>query len=205
GVIGRFLQRRQGLYAVFHDVEMLDADGGKKLADKKLVEGMVFGNQKAYVAVFWNAQRALGQDGSRQHVTGMRVGDSKRNADGEFASVALDAFGGDRAAHQNNKLFGDGQPQPGAAEAACGGRVGLNEFLEDRRQKVLGNPDAGVNNMHGQHDFSVALFLLRQHGDAAFFGVFERVVDDVGQYLDRKSTRLNSSHVKISYAVFCLK
>src|SRR5690606_40130668 len=28
-------------------------------------------------------------------------------------------------------------------------------------------------------------------------------VDD--QALDRKSTRLNSSHVKISYAVFCLK
>src|SRR5436309_8074229 len=25
------------------------------------------------------------------------------------------------------------------------------------------------------------------------------------QYEDRKSTRLNSSHVKISYAVFCLK
>src|SRR5690606_41266731 len=27
----------------------------------------------------------------------------------------------------------------------------------------------------------------------------------MGQMLDRKSTRLNSSHVKISYAVFCLK
>src|SRR5690606_11329162 len=27
----------------------------------------------------------------------------------------------------------------------------------------------------------------------------------VVDYLDRKSTRLNSSHVKISYAVFCLK
>src|SRR5690606_41897712 len=26
-----------------------------------------------------------------------------------------------------------------------------------------------------------------------------------GERLDRKSTRLNSSHVKISYAVFCLK
>src|SRR5690606_41184500 len=26
-----------------------------------------------------------------------------------------------------------------------------------------------------------------------------------GRLLDRKSTRLNSSHVKISYAVFCLK
>src|SRR5690606_39358799 len=27
----------------------------------------------------------------------------------------------------------------------------------------------------------------------------------VGEIRDRKSTRLNSSHVKISYAVFCLK
>src|SRR5690606_40100197 len=37
-----------------------------------------------------------------------------------------------------------------------------------------------------------------------------RMVDDVvafhrGLSEDRKSTRLNSSHVKISYAVFCLK
>src|SRR5690606_42042278 len=30
-------------------------------------------------------------------------------------------------------------------------------------------------------------------------------VADYGAFLDRKSTRLNSSHVKISYAVFCLK
>src|ERR1039458_4460355 len=28
---------------------------------------------------------------------------------------------------------------------------------------------------------------------------------DLGQILDRKSTRLNSSHLGISYAVFCLK
>src|SRR5436190_10961156 len=30
-------------------------------------------------------------------------------------------------------------------------------------------------------------------------------VADVGQPVDRKSTRLNSSHTVISYAVFCLK
>src|SRR5690606_40988581 len=30
-------------------------------------------------------------------------------------------------------------------------------------------------------------------------------VGEVRSVLDRKSTRLNSSHVKISYAVFCLK
>src|SRR5690625_5692018 len=30
-------------------------------------------------------------------------------------------------------------------------------------------------------------------------------IDGLGDLLDRKSTRLNSSHVAISYAVFCLK
>ena len=34
-------------------------------------------------------------------------------------------------------------------------------------------------------------------------GLFDLVILDVG--LDRKSTRLNSSHRCISYAVFCLK
>src|SRR5690606_41485005 len=32
-----------------------------------------------------------------------------------------------------------------------------------------------------------------------------RVSDEDSAFGDRKSTRLNSSHVKISYAVFCLK
>src|SRR5690606_4033685 len=34
---------------------------------------------------------------------------------------------------------------------------------------------------------------------------FEEDPKLLGEYVDRKSTRLNSSHVKISYAVFCLK
>src|SRR2546430_7261923 len=32
-----------------------------------------------------------------------------------------------------------------------------------------------------------------------------RLIDNMGFYSDRKSTRLNSSHSQISYAVFCLK
>src|ERR1022692_2793405 len=32
-----------------------------------------------------------------------------------------------------------------------------------------------------------------------------RMLDDILDYTDRKSTRLNSSHLVISYAVFCLK
>src|SRR5256885_3830563 len=35
--------------------------------------------------------------------------------------------------------------------------------------------------------------------------VHNRRVVDVNKILDRKSTRLNSSHLVISYAVFCLK
>src|SRR3712207_8387925 len=48
-------------------------------------------------------------------------------------------------------------------------------------------------------------------GQGAFEG-FKVVPPDTGivhqvnlEYLDRKSTRLNSSHANISYAVFCLK
>src|SRR5690554_7241147 len=41
------------------------------------------------------------------------------------------------------------------------------------------------------------------------YGAVISVQDDAkveaGQKVDRKSTRLNSSHVRISYAVFCLK
>src|SRR3989442_6490992 len=35
--------------------------------------------------------------------------------------------------------------------------------------------------------------------------VLTRVEEDAALQVDRKSTRLNSSHVRISYAVFCLK
>src|SRR2546430_6969715 len=48
----------------------------------------------------------------------------------------------------------------------------------------------------------------RLYGEALIFN--ERKIGDVGAALeghfeDRKSTRLNSSHSQISYAVFCLK
>src|SRR2546430_12528720 len=43
-----------------------------------------------------------------------------------------------------------------------------------------------------------------QQGHAGV-GVGGGVEDQAGQAADRKSTRLNSSHSQISYAVFCLK
>src|SRR3712207_6908228 len=42
---------------------------------------------------------------------------------------------------------------------------------------------------------------VRRHGEAHLLGLREYAQRE----LDRKSTRLNSSHANISYAVFCLK
>src|SRR5690606_2832809 len=43
------------------------------------------------------------------------------------------------------------------------------------------------------------------HADAESYRRLHVIVGDSSMAEDRKSTRLNSSHVKISYAVFCLK
>src|SRR3712207_7204294 len=49
----------------------------------------------------------------------------------------------------------------------------------------------------------------RRRCTAAYYGLVSYMDDNVGRILaaleDRKSTRLNSSHANISYAVFCLK
>src|SRR5699024_11598999 len=64
------------------------------------------------------------------------------------------------------------------------------------------------NIPHAVADFLGHLFFL----DHFLIGVNDRMIKPIsqsdnnnGQYKDRKSTRLNSSHVSISYAVFCLK
>src|SRR2546426_2478137 len=60
----------------------------------------------------------------------------------------------------------------------------------------------GALHHHGQHPRSHSGPAQRPHGGS------ERGrngIEDVGRGEDRKSTRLNSSHLVISYAVFCLK
>src|SRR3712207_8320269 len=44
-------------------------------------------------------------------------------------------------------------------------------------------------------------------GNNARAELYDKLINDYGVqlFLDRKSTRLNSSHANISYAVFCLK
>src|SRR5574340_322510 len=51
-------------------------------------------------------------------------------------------------------------------------------------------------------DLSGKIFGVIGSGDT-FYDEFCKSVDDFEAALDRKSTRLNSSHQKLSYAVFC--
>src|SRR5438067_5842117 len=54
-------------------------------------------------------------------------------------------------------------------------------------------------------DLKPTNLMVNQRGDlkVSDFGIARSLSDSVSK--DRKSTRLNSSHVSISYAVFCLK
>src|SRR5690606_41606108 len=69
---------------------------------------------------------------------------------------------------------------------------------------VLRAQDGFLVIRHGTRlsDRSLDSFLDRCHNVSNGAAVRQR---DLELFVDRKSTRLNSSHVKISYAVFCLK
>src|SRR5690606_41791322 len=80
-------------------------------------------------------------------------------------------------------------------------QLGVAFEVGDRHARVA---QAAHELEPGQVALRVAASPARRAGDglehALAFVVAQRVETE-----DRKSTRLNSSHVKISYAVFCLK
>src|SRR5690606_39386865 len=72
-------------------------------------------------------------------------------------------------------------------------------------QVDIGSLDAGVSlliDLFRDNGIKHVPFPLRALPQEIFHRFAAQQGDD---FLDRKSTRLNSSHVKISYAVFCLK
>src|SRR3712207_8211161 len=67
------------------------------------------------------------------------------------------------------------------------------------RSKVHGKPLVYLDNAATTQKPQAVLDRLRQYYEAENANIHRAV------HLDRKSTRLNSSHANISYAVFCLK
>src|SRR3712207_8563977 len=90
-----------------------------------------------------------------------------------------------------------------------------NSFLDEiRKQYVLTARMKGLSErqaLYG-HVFRNAMLIVVAGFPGAFIHAFfagslliETIFSLDGLGLDRKSTRLNSSHANISYAVFCLK
>src|ERR1035437_10443533 len=74
--------------------------------------------------------------------------------------------------------------------------------LVDEVIALLGfEPEAAVNDPRGQPT-TLRQALLR---DYTINRANRKMMAALGERIDRKSTRLNSSHANISYAVFCLK
>src|SRR5699024_11356591 len=85
-------------------------------------------------------------------------------------------------------------------------RVGFNANLRDPNMRYhLALLDGEVVGMIGLH-LQFHLHHVNWIGEIQELVVMPQARGlNVGSKLDRKSTRLNSSHVSISYAVFCLK
>src|SRR5690554_7693727 len=82
----------------------------------------------------------------------------------------------------------------------------LNSFIHDEKDIKI-NVDVrwqkhlyeAVINATEESNYDLVLKRPNKHS------LLDRIFTPVDWNLDRKSTRLNSSHVRISYAVFCLK
>src|SRR2546430_8911106 len=60
-------------------------------------------------------------------------------------------------------------------------------------------------DFHDRLDAFVAILPRHDQADGRTVLSGQRLAVNAGDHQDRKSTRLNSSHSQISYAVFCLK
>src|SRR5207253_5943217 len=80
---------------------------------------------------------------------------------------------------------------------------GANEVLRlDPALDQIVSTDTRVERLVGGFGFVEGPVWVRQGGYLLFSDIPANVIN---KWTDRKSTRLNSSHVAISYAVFCLK
>src|SRR5256885_7074479 len=74
-----------------------------------------------------------------------------------------------------------------------------------QRQQQVRVPAGDMTNTKGKY-YTYALDLLMEAGvNRVSIGVGDDITNQTGVDRDRKSTRLNSSHLVISYAVFFLK
>src|SRR5699024_11499197 len=92
-------------------------------------------------------------------------------------------------------------------------RIGPDKGEEDkwRKSRILAYGKAWEEEFESLVNKGVSRKNIALTLDVSLKTVYNRIAlqktspELTGKYRDRKSTRLNSSHVSISYAVFCLK
>src|SRR5690625_6121834 len=82
----------------------------------------------------------------------------------------------------------------------------LEEVIETARLRALEQNSGFISEFVTEFESRDPNALLSRYFRSDASNITRRSPNsEVQSYLDRKSTRLNSSHVAISYAVFCLK
>src|SRR5690606_40780942 len=109
---------------------------------------------------------------------------------------------------QQHELIGAAQKQPPLRVAqhvvVARQEVFIHRLIHRRDATLRIGKNLGVNE--DGHAVHMDASLKIKEADALDAGQIQDVVEKFADFHgDRKSTRLNSSHVKISYAVFCLK
>src|SRR5690554_2941150 len=141
----------------------------------------------------------FGSDGTapRLETTTLRIGRARPTR-----WVGLTGFGDQAAVRFSVPLVGgfvDGQLELRFDAQLAQGSTGLLSIAVNGRPRSEIVLDAG----HNAYDVDIALTQSDLLADSVLVELASRGTTSNGQ--DRKSTRLNSSHVRISYAVFCLK
>src|SRR5690606_24508766 len=88
---------------------------------------------------------------------------------------------------------------------ADGGGDQDHEGHDRQRPHMPDQGEAKDRAQHGQREAGGGVLRHVDVDETAFGPAVARLLHAPPGIADRKSTRLNSSHVKISYAVFCLK
>src|SRR5690625_3802109 len=149
-----------------------------------------------------DGQGAEVEHACRQHRVGPGV-DRRGEVRGLTGAAGGDEWDGDFRPHHSQQL--SVIPVTGAI-AVDGVEQNLPHPAADRLLSPGNGVDPGaVSPSHGGHFVSRGRGSTSQDVHRQDENVGAEAPGDVIDELDRKSTRLNSSHVAISYAVFCLK
>ncbi len=160
------------------------ADLRQMLAQDQIVDAQIVHHQQPHVL-----QQARRRAEIRERIL-LLAGGGQHHREPEGRAHTRFALNAEIPAHHRRELFGDGEPQPRAAEFARGRAIRLHEFLENMAARFFRNADARIR--HRNLDMlrrRLAARRLRerfhrQH-DMAFLRELDRIAQQIRDHLPR--------------------